>query len=257
VAKLVSDFIVLKNTSLNSTSSLIELQSQILLPKITPGQFVNIKLKQTNNIFLRRPFSVFDVNYSTNSLSLYVKIVGKGTKILVDVKQNESLSLVYPLGNGFSVPQINDHILMVGGGSGIAPLLFLAKESGLKKENVSIIIGARTIGDLFETESFDQFGRIYFTTEDGSFGYKGKVIDHPIVNEKMSSFNRVYSCGPILMMKAVSKLARANGIFCEVSLENLMACGFGVCLCCIEPTIKGNLCVCTDGPVFNIDLLKW
>jgi len=136
-------------------------------------------------------------------------------------------------------------------------MLFLAKDCGLDPKNVHILIGARTIYDHIDIEEYKPFGQFYFTTEDGSLGEKGYVTNHTIFKEKLNTFNRIYTCGPDLMMKSIGKIALANNIFCEVSLENMMACGFGVCLCCVEDTKAGHKSVCTDGPVFNVKDLKW
>jgi dihydroorotate dehydrogenase electron transfer subunit len=157
----------------------------------------------------------------------------------------------------FTIPNENDRVLLIGGGSGVAPLLFLAKESGLNRNNVHLLLGARTTGDHINVDNYRQYGNLYFTTEDGSLGEKGYVTQHSVFQNNINSFDKIYACGPDAMMKAIAKEAMKANVFCEVSLENLMACGFGVCLCCIEPTVKGNLCVCTEGPVFNINDLKW
>jgi dihydroorotate dehydrogenase electron transfer subunit len=161
------------------------------------------------------------------------------------------------LGKGFTFPDKSDKVLLVGGGSGVAPMLFLAKESGLARSNVSLLLGARTNHDHINVDNYGQYGELFFTTEDGSLGEKGFVTQHFIFQNNIKNFDKIYACGPDAMMKAIAKEAKKANVFCEVSLENLMACGFGVCLCCIEPTIKGNLCVCTEGPVFNIKDLKW
>jgi len=255
--KTVANLIVIENTALNSTNFLIRLQASFILPKIHPGQFVNIEVENTSEIFLRRPFSVFEVDYTTNTLSVIVKILGRGSKKLTKIKVGEKLSLILPLGKGFSYPEEQDKILLIGGGSGVAPMLFLAKQSGLPAKNIDIILGARTSNDQINAMEYGEFGGLHFTTEDGSMGSKGFVIHHPIFQNNLNQYSKIYACGPDAMMKAVAKEAKAVGIFCEVSLENLMACGFGVCLCCIESTTKGNLCVCTEGPVFNINDLKW
>jgi dihydroorotate dehydrogenase electron transfer subunit len=257
VKKAVHDFKVLENKILNPTNFLLKLQSPEVLPEILPGQFVNIEIKNNSEVFLRRPFSVLETDCSQRTLSLIIKIVGKGSQTLSGVQPGESLSLVYPLGNGFSFPQMGEKILLVGGGSGVAPVLFLAKKAGLSKENIEIILGARTAADVIDAGEYSRFGQIHYTTEDGSVGTKGRVTDHILLKEKAAGFGRIYTCGPLPMMKAIARIAAQNDTFCEVSLENLMACGFGVCLCCIEPTDKGNQCVCTDGPVFNIKSLKW
>lgn len=255
--KLVSDFLVLDNIPLNSSNFLIKLEAPAALPRIFPGQFVNVDIENSKEIFLRRPFSVFEVDYNENTLSLIVKILGRGSKKLTEITPGEKLSLVYPLGKHFTYPAKTDRILAVGGGSGLAPMLYLAKESGLPTDNVDIIIGARSASDHVDTGSYTKYGNIHLTTEDGSAGIKGFVTDHPLLKNELKKYDKIYACGPDGMMKAVAGLAKNAGVFCEVSLENLMACGFGVCLCCIEPTVKGNLCVCTEGPVFNINDLKW
>ena len=255
--KEVRNLVVTKNISLNTTNFLIKLSSSLPLPILNPGQFVNIEIKNSSEIFLRRPFSVFDVDYEQNTISLIVKILGRGSKKLTEIKEGESLSVIFPLGRGFTYPATTDKILLIGGGSGVAPMLFLAKVSGLNKENVSLLLGAKTIDDHINLSDYSQFGNLNFTTEDGSMGEKGFVTQHSVFQNNLSNYDKIYACGPDAMMKAIAKEAKKENIFCEVSLENLMACGFGVCLCCIEPTVRGNLCVCTEGPVFNINDLKW
>ena len=255
--KEVRNLVVTENISLNATNFLIRLRSSEPLPQIVPGQFVNIEVKNTSEIFLRRPFSVFEVDYSQNLISLIVKILGRGSKKLTEISVGEELSLIFPLGKGFTIPNENDRVLLIGGGSGVAPMLFLAKESGLNRNNVHLLLGAKTTEDHVNVDNYRQYGNLHFTTEDGSFGEKGYVTQHTVFQNNINSFDKIYACGPDAMMKAIAKEANKANVFCEVSLENLMACGFGVCLCCIEPTVRGNLCVCTEGPVFNINDLKW
>jgi len=254
--KFVEDFKVAENIALNSTNFLIKLVSPNKLPEIKPGQFVNIEVKNSKETFLRRPFSIFEIDYQNDTLSLIIKILGRGSQKLTELKPGDTVNLVYPLGKSFTIPQSEDRILLIGGGSGVAPMLFLAKESGLHRQNVDILLGARTREDHVDASAYSKYGNLYFTTEDGSFGEKGFVIHHSVFRQ-INNYTKVYACGPDAMMKTVTKVANDEDIFCEVSLENLMACGFGVCLCCIEPTQKGNLCVCTEGPVFNIKELKW
>lgn len=254
--KAVADFFVVENTPLNSTNFLIKLRTAEKLPILKPGQFVNIEINGTDEIFLRRPFSIFEVDYNANTISLIVKILGRGSKKLTEIKVNDVCSIVFPLGKSFTIPQKEEKVLLVGGGSGVAPMLFLAKEAGLGPDNVSLLLGARSKEDHVDVERYSKYGKLYFASEDGSLGEKGFVTQHSAFRN-LEQYDKIYACGPDGMMKAVAKDAKAAGVFCEVSLENLMACGFGVCLCCIEPTNKGNLCVCTEGPVFNINDLKW
>ncbi len=257
VKKFVQDLRVIENTPLNLTNFLITLQSDISLPEMLPGQFANVEIKKSNEIFLRRPFSIFEVDYNKNTISLLVKILGRGSKILTEIEIGESISIIYPLGIGFSKPKADDKVLLVGGGSGVAPVLFLAKESELKIEQVDILLGAKSKEDHINANQYSTYGTLHFASEDGSLGERGFVTQHSMFKNNLKEYDKIYACGPDGMMKAVAREAKAAGIFCEVSLENLMACGFGVCLCCIEPTDRGNLCVCTEGPVFNINELKW
>jgi dihydroorotate dehydrogenase electron transfer subunit len=150
--KSVSNFIVTENVALNRTNFLIRLESHGELPTIRPGQFVNIDINNSKEIFLRRPFSVFEVDYANNSLSIIVKILGRGSKTLTEIQPGEKLSLIYPLGKHFTIPQKKDKVLAVGGGSGLAPMLFLARESGLSPENVDIVIGARSAADHIDVD---------------------------------------------------------------------------------------------------------
>lgn len=255
--KFVTAFKVVENTALNTTNFLIKVQAPVSLPELKPGQFVNIEVKNSNEIFLRRPFSIFEVDHANNTLSMIIKILGRGSKILTELKVGETVSIVYPLGKSFTYPDQADKILLVGGGSGVAPMLFLAKESGLAPENVDLILGARTKDDHVNVEAYSAYATLHFASEDGSLGEKGFVTQHSVFTNNLNNYDKIYACGPDGMMRAVAKEAKLAGVFCEVSLENLMACGFGVCLCCIEPTSNGNSCVCTDGPVFNINDLKW
>jgi dihydroorotate dehydrogenase electron transfer subunit len=257
--KTVQNLTVLSNIQLNRDHHLLELKSPVRLDAIAPGQFVNVRVVNSQQTFLRRPFSIYGVDYEKNSISLFIKDVGPGSHLLTSASEGEEVDVVFPLGKGFSFPEKNERILLVGGGFGIAPLLFFAREMHLRnlQADVRALVGARTANDLMELDAFAQYGEVHTTTEDGTHGMKGRVTDHPVFRNNLQMYNRVYTCGPDAMMKAVAAGAAAADVFCEVSLENTMACGFGVCLCCVTDTVSGHQCVCTDGPVFNIKDLKW
>lgn len=254
--KRVEDLEIISCSKLNYNNYLLELRSQTKLEGIKPGQFLNVLVEDSPSTFLRRPFSINNTDYSNNSISILVKEVGKGTKSIVSKKSGDKLNVVYPLGNSFKMPLKGEKILLVGGGVGIAPMLFLAKESKDKGADVHILLGARTEKDHILLDEFAKYGEVYVTTDDGSLGTKGFVVDHPVLNEN-TGINRIYCCGPEVMMRSVASKAVSLNTACEVSLENLMACGFGVCLCCVTKTNDGNRCVCTEGPVFNINDLQW
>ena len=231
VEKLKDDYVLLKVTD-----------EQIPFSDMMPGQFVNIRITNSPDTFLRRPISINYVDESKNEMWLLVHSVGEGTRRLACLKVGDFLDCLFPLGNNFSQPLKNGRYLLIGGGVGTAPLLFLGKK--LKE------FGSEPV----QLDLFRKLGDTYTTTENGSLGTKGFVTDHKVLED---AFEGIYACGPKPMMKAVVKVAKSRNINCEVSLENLMACGLGACLCCVEKTVKGNVCVCTEGPVFNANQLTW
>ena len=137
----------------------------------------------------------------------------------------------------------------------MAPLLYFGKKLCDAGIPPVFLLGARSGKDLLLLDEFKKYGRVCVTTEDGSMGEKGFVTNHSVLNEV--AFGRIATCGPKPMMAAVARYAKAKGIECEVSLENKMACGLGACLCCVEKTTEGNVCVCKEGPVVNIKKLLW
>ncbi len=254
--KKIQDFIVLSNIKLNEVHFVLTIQAPTELPEIFPGQFAEVLVADSKTTFLRRPISIHDVDYSQNTIKLFINKVGEGTKHLSNLKTGDKLNIIYPLGNSFSLPE-NENILLIGGGCGVAPLLFLARYLHDKGFKTSVLIGAKTKNDIHELDLFERFGKVFITTEDGSSGEKGFITQHSIIKSPNHQITKFYTCGPELMLKAVAKIAHQNNIDCEVSLENTMACGIGACLCCVVDTKQGNKCVCTEGPVFNIKDLKW
>lgn len=258
MSKRILDFTVLKNRPLTSEFFVLELTAKEELPQMKPGQFVEIKVTGSGTTFLRRPLSIHDVDNERNVLILLIQQVGDGTRKLSELKTGELVNLVLPLGNAFTLPENKEErLLLVGGGCGVAPLLFLAKYLKDKGYLPEFLLGYRSNGHILELEEYEKLGAVHLTTEDGSAGHKGFVIHHPVLFEADRPFSRIYTCGPDAMMKAVAKYAKKRSIFCEVSLEHTMACGIGACLCCVVETINGNVCTCTDGPVFNIKELTW
>ena len=255
---------------------LIRLTDDKPLPEMLPGQFVEVRVDGSSTTFLRRPISINFVDKQANELWLLVACVGDGTRRMAELNAGDTLNCVLPLGNGFTLPVTSHpscvpsvaseqsssapftfHLspLLVGGGVGVAPLLYLGKV--LKEQGVepTFLLGARSAKDLLMLSEFEKYGRVLVTTEDGTMGEKGFVTNHSVLQQEQ--FDMIQVCGPTPMMKAVARYANEKGIECEVSLENLMACGLGACLCCVEKTKEGNLCVCKEGPVFNIKRLLW
>ena len=254
--KYLLDLLVSSVERLNDRYILLKLTSNDPLPEMCPGQFVEVRIDKSPTTFLRRPISINYVDREKNELWLLIALVGDGTKSLALLKKGDTLNCLLPLGNGFTMPKdSNEHILLIGGGVGVAPLLFFGKVIREKGAKVSFLLGARSENDLLELDDFKSIGQVYVTTEDGSLGEQGFVTDHSFLKGK--DYDRISMCGPTPMMKAVTKFARREEIPCEASLENMMACGLGACLCCVEKTTEGNLRVCQDGPVFNIEKLLW
>jgi dihydroorotate dehydrogenase electron transfer subunit len=253
--KILHDLIVMKKVHLNKRHFILVLHAPELLPQILPGQFVQVLVKDSSSTFLRRPFSIHTIDQAMNTFSLLIQIKGEGTRHLSLCKEGDKLNVMYPLGNSFTWPS-GKNVLLVGGGCGVAPLLFLASWLKEQEKNVTILTGWKRKEDIFEKETYQKYGDLLVTTEDGSEGETGMVINHSIFKQ-VNSFDRIYCCGPDRMMRTIAHIAERKGIECEVSLENTMACGFGVCLCCITPTQHGNQRVCIEGPVFNTKELNW
>ncbi len=253
--KKITDFRLIEKKEWAKSTFLL-LQCDEPLEEIKAGQFVQVRVDDAQHTYLRRPISIHDVDYQNRTITLLVQRVGEGTNKMSDIEIGDTLNMIYPLGNGFTIPENNEgNVILVGGGIGIAPLYYLGKMLKEKGIEPQFLLGGRSKSDLIMLEEFESVGKVYITTNDGSLGEAGFVTQHSIWKEKR--FDMIYTCGPKPMMMAVTKIARENNIDCEVSLENLMACGLGACLCCVENTIEGNVCVCKEGPVMNINKLLW
>ena len=245
--KYVLDLKVVSVEALSDKHVLIKLTDEKPLPEILPGQFVEVKVEHSPTTMLRRPISINYVDRENNQLWLLVAMVGDGTRQLGQLKAGDSLNCMLPLGNGFTMPsEKSQKFLLVGGGVGVAPLLYFGKLIKDFGAEVVFLLGARSAKDLLELDEFAKIGKVCITTEDGSAGEIGFVTNHSVLeNEKFEN------------LVSVARFAKKAGVECEVSLENKMACGVGACLCCVEKTTEGNQCVCKDGPVINIKKLTW
>ena len=254
--KYILDLTVNSVEALSDKHVLIKLTDDKPLPEMLPGQFVEVRVDNSPSTFLRRPISINNVDYDHNELWLLVAAVGDGTRQLQKLQKGDRLNCVLPLGNSFTMPtDSTQKVLLVGGGVGVAPLLYFGKRIKAMGGEPTFLLGARSAKDVLERELVEQVGRVFITTEDGSEGEKGFVTNHSVLAQE--HFDRISTCGPKPMMMAVARYAFKNDIECEVSLENKMACGVGACLCCVEKTVEGNKCVCKEGPVMNIKKLTW
>ena len=249
------DLVVVSNERLTERHVLLRLTHSCPLPEMLPGQFVEVRIDDTPDVMLRRPISIHHVDGANNELWLLVATVGKGTQWMGTLSKGDTVNAILPLGNGFDIDNSGQRPLLVGGGVGVAPLYdlgFRLKSHGVEP---TFLLGARVQADLLQLSLFQQLGQTLVTTEDGSMGERGFVTQHSVLQAE--HFTHIYTCGPKPMMVSVARYAQELQIPCEASLENMMACGLGACLCCVEKTTEGNLCVCKDGPVFNTNLLLW
>ena len=254
--KYILDLRVKSVEKVGGRYSLLKLTHEQPLPEMVPGQFVEVRVDNSPSTFLRRPISINFVDRDANELWLLVAAIGEGTRHITTLKPGDTLNCVLPLGNGFTMPTSQGQkFLLVGGGVGVAPLLYFGKRIKDMGAEPVFLLGARTDKDLLELDEFAKIGRVCITTEDGSAGEQGFVTNHSILQRE--SFDMISTCGPKPMMVSVARYANKANVECEVSLENKMACGVGACLCCVEKTSKGNQCVCKDGPVINIKNLLW
>ena len=255
--KHILDLLVAENLRLHEHYALLKLTASRPLPEMVPGQFAEVRVDGSPTTFLRRPISINFIDRERNEVWLLIQLVGDGTRRLAQYQKGDVVNVVLPLGNGFTLPAggAEEHPLLIGGGVGTAPLLYLGQQLAEMGCRPSFLLGARSGNDLLQLDLFARYGEVYLTTEDGSRGERGYVTQHSVLSQKV--FTRLYSCGPKPMMVAVARFAKNRGIDCEVSLENRMACGEGACLCCVENKTEGHLCVCKEGPVFNINKLLW
>lgn len=206
----------------------------------------------TSSTLLKKPISVLDVQKNDGIISFLIKKIGKGTDSLYNLEIGKIIDAVGPLGNSFPY-EVSKKYILVGGGSGIPPLYFFAKQ--LKKDNYTVVYGGRGEEDIVPI--FNKKHSFMITTENGSKGMKGNVLDgiSKIIEENSEYKNAtIISCGPVGMVKAIN--SKFPNLTHFTSLESYMGCGFGVCLGCVVDTVDGFKRVCKEGPVFNIKELK-
>ncbi|MBN2297680.1 MAG: dihydroorotate dehydrogenase electron transfer subunit [Deltaproteobacteria bacterium] len=237
---------VCNNTKVADDTFLLSLDCD--LPDSRPGQFVMVKVACGYEPFLRRPFAILSNHKQT--LEILYKVKGRGTQLLAEKRPGDILSILGPLGNGFSVPEEKRQVVYVAGGTGLPPVLSLAEDL---KQGV-LIFGAQSKDQIPLMSRISSLPGVELkvATEDGSYGFMGLATD--LLDELTGNARgpvSIYACGPKGMLLATSECARRTGSRCELSLEEFMSCGFGVCSGCVVETIHGNKRVCRDGPVFD------
>jgi len=254
---------IISNKKLKNNYWYLEFESGIIAKNAGAGQFMEVKVNDGMDPLLRRPISIHSV--SGAKIGLLYEVIGKGTQVLSGRNPGDYLDIIGPLGNGFEYAGIvnkprNRKIILVAGGMGVAPLVFLAEKIKLHKP--LILIGARNKGLVLCSQEFKALGcKVIIATDDGSLGFNGRVTEllKKVLSESQQAGKpgNIYACGPQLMLKAVAQVAFENNIASQLSLERHMACGFGACLGCVVSTKTGYKRVCKDGPVFSGKELTW
>jgi len=212
---------------------------------IVPGQFVEIAVP---GYYLRRPISVSDVE--GDRLTIIYKTVGKGTAVMAQMQAGEELDILSCLGNGYDLTKAEDEVLLIGGGVGVPPLIYLAKQLRAQGKRVQAVIGFNTKNEVFAEDDFREMGcDVTVCTMDGSYGQRGVVTD---AIELPAPF--YYACGPLPMFRAIAQTVGTNG---QMSMEERMGCGVGICVGCSIETKSGIQRVCKEGPVFNAEEIVW
>lgn len=250
-----TDLVVRNCRMLSESAVLVAMQACGPVPPVRPGQFLQLLLPSCRGAYLRRPYSIHDYDDKTRTVSLLVQLVGKGSSAVAELREGDVVNALMPLGNGFDLEKPFTNALLVAGGAGMAPMFMLGKELKSMGRNFTYLFGARGGSQLLRLDEFREIAAAAVSTQDGSVGEKGLVTENSILDK--GGFDSIFCCGPTPMMKAVAKYAVSNNLPCQVSLEHHMACGMGACLCCVEDTVSGHVCVCKEGPVFDINKLKW
>lgn len=249
---------VLKNEELQPEIFSLLLEVGEIAEYAVPGQFIDLYSKEKSRM-LPRPISICDVDKAAKTMKIVFRIAGEGTREFSKLAEGEKVDVVGPLGKGYDLPSAedeNDHILL-GGGIGIPPMLYLAKtmsEVGIPKSNIKTVLGFRD-DNTFLVPEFEKYSEVYITSDNGAAGVKGNVIDG--IKEYGITGNNIYACGPTPMLRGIKSYAMENGIKAQISLEERMACGIGACLACVVKTEEvddhskvKNKRICKDGPVF-------
>lgn len=240
----------------------LALRAPRIAPLIQPGQFAHVRVLPLKEALLRRPFSIFQV--SGDTFSILYKTVGKGTEVLSRMRAGEHLSVIAPLGHGFSVPQPGGEVpLLVAGGYGMAAMYLLAQRSPQKG---TVFVGGRRSVDILCEAEFRALGwEVRVTTEDGSRGEHG-LVTQPLMAElgrpaSEGTARRIFACGPTPMLRAVGRISEDFHVPAELSMDEHMCCGVGVCLTCVIQVRKDGgweyQRTCTEGPVFDARLIQW
>ena len=228
------------------------LEAPAIASTAQPGQFVMVQCGE--ELLLRRPLSIHQVDDKKEQIALLYSVVGKGTEWLAKCKAGDSLDVLGPMGNGFSVNPASQNLLLVAGGMGIAPLYYLAEEAFRRKRSVKLLYGTANV-NRYPSNLMPPNVELFSATEDGSVGNEGLVTG--ILPDFIDQADKIFACGPLPMYKTMAQMPEIKNKPIQVSLEVVMGCGLGICYGCTVKTRQGLKQVCRDGPVFNLDDIIW
>ena len=233
-----------------------KVEAKSIVETAKPGNFIEIRVSETTVPFLRRPISIYNLNKDEGTLEFIFQIKGEGTKLLSKKEEGDLIDIIGPLGMGTFKFSSYSKIAVIGGGIGVFPLYELSKEAKKEKREVSIYLGFRNKDYVVLEKEFKEVSnKLVITTDDGSYGIKGFAINE--LEKDLEKIECIYACGPLPMLRAVKKLAIEKDIPCQISLEERMGCGIGVCLGCAVKTARSSkenpqyFHVCKGGPVFQ------
>ena len=228
-----------------------------------PGQFIEIRINENLDPFLRRPISIYNLDKEKGMLEFIFQVKGKGTELLSKRKEGDYIDIIGPLGNGNFKFEQYKNLAIIGGGIGIFPLYELAKEAKENNKNVYTYLGFRNVDLVTLENEFENISnQLTVTTDDGSYKNSGFAINYLEQDLEKNKIDCIYACGPLPMLRAVKKLAEEENIMCQISLEEKMGCGLGACLGCAVKTSASSIenpeyiHVCKAGPVFDSKLVE-
>lgn len=229
-----------------------------IVKEAKPGNFIEIRVTEQTEPFLRRPISIYNLDKENGILEFIFQVKGKGTEILAKREVGKTIDIIGPIGYGTFKYEGYEKLAIIGGGIGVFPLYELAKCAKAENKKVTTYLGFRNKDFVVLEKEFNEVSdRLVLTTDDGSYARQGFAINYLAEDIEMGKVDAIYACGPLPMLKAVQKLAIEKNIPCQISLEEKMACGLGVCLGCAVKTAKSPADapeywhVCKAGPVFN------
>jgi len=233
---------------------LLWLEAPEIAAAARPGQFVMVRCGAGHDPLLRRPLSIHRVTRA-RQIALLVGVVGRGTEWVSRRREGDVVDLLGPLGNGFSIQPTARSLLLVAGGIGVAPLVFLAEDALDRGHVVTLVAGAQSASALYPGSSLPSKARLVTVTEDGSEGLRGMVVDH--IGDYAGHAEQVFACGPVAMYRSMKEKECLTGKPVQISLEVVMGCGLGACYGCATRTTEGTRMVCHDGPVFELGDVVW